>query len=637
MRDLAVRPSDTSPSRTLSKSDYKVARSCATKLYYKELGYPSNRDSNPYLALLADGAYMVEKMARLLFPSGYPISQDSGPEVSARLAADALRAKEVTIFEGTFVSRGKLARVDILEKVDTTLNLIEVKSGSYSTVDELARAASGLPNPLRTNKGAIRADWLEYLHDIAFQVIILKELYPDLTVRPFLALADRDKRSTADAIHQQFHIHRERLSNGRIKTHVDFTGDADRLRLDHLIAMVDLSTEVEEIVDEVRLAAEGYLATLVPDLRKAPASISIDCRTCEYRLSVDRNRHTAENGFLECWGNLGTVEPHLLDLCYVGTIGPKNNPITNQLIRQGRCSLYDLTPADLVKADGEIGARNRRQLVQIEHTRDGTIWMSDDLKRFVGEQRYPLHFIDFETSALAVPYHAGMRPFETVAFQWSCHTVASPGATPAHAEWINDRDFFPNFEFARTLRDQVRGDGTVFMWAHHERTVLRHIRLQMTQYANGYGALDPTVADWIDELAGAKGSHDGRIVDLNQKTVDGYFHPAMKGRTSIKWVLAAVWEADPMVRRQFSRYERYDKGRLLDPYDALDPIEIAGSRIEVIEGTEAMRAYQEMIYGTSRDDPAARELYRRLLLQYCELDSAAMVMIWMHWLGLLAS
>ena len=53
---------------TLSKSDYKVARTCPTKLFYKELGYPSTRDDSQYLALLAQGRYMVKKMATLLFP-----------------------------------------------------------------------------------------------------------------------------------------------------------------------------------------------------------------------------------------------------------------------------------------------------------------------------------------------------------------------------------------------------------------------------------------------------------------------------------------------------------------------------------------------------------------------------------------
>src|SRR5690242_5463048 len=50
--------------RTLSKSDYKLARGCIGKLFFRENGYPDNRGSNPYVALLAEGGYMVEALAK---------------------------------------------------------------------------------------------------------------------------------------------------------------------------------------------------------------------------------------------------------------------------------------------------------------------------------------------------------------------------------------------------------------------------------------------------------------------------------------------------------------------------------------------------------------------------------------------
>jgi hypothetical protein len=619
---------------TLSKSDYKIARTCPTKLYYRQQGYPSSRDDNQYLALLAQGGYMVEKMAKLLFPEGRELPYSGGAETSARLTSDALQSDCVTIFEGTFLSRGRLARVDILQKRGDVFNLIEVKSGSYSSLEAAARAAAGQPNPFRTKKGALVAKRLPYLEDVTFQALVLRELFPTATIRPFLALVDKDRTSSEDAIHRYFRVRREPAEGRRIpRVSVDFTGNVERLRSDHLIAILDVTAEVDELAAEVDSAAEFLAASLVPELTKIATPPSVDCRDCEYRVDASETR----NGFLECWGAAGRADPNILDLCYLSTIGPKGNSVPNQLIREGRCSLYDLPFEALVKQDGEIGARNRRQIIQIEHSRAGTAWISEDLKQFVGQQAYPLHFIDFETSALAVPYHAGMRPYENVAYQWSCHTIPAPGATPVHAEWINDVDAFPNLEFVRTLRACIGVGGTVFMWAPHERTVLRQIRSQLERY----GLAERDLTEWVLSLAGEadddeeEGANPGRMVDLNKATVDGFFLPDMAGRTSIKWVLAAVWAADPAIRQEFAQYERYQDGRLLDPYEALDPIEIAGSRINVVDGTEAMIAYQEMLYGESRDNPAKRDAYRRLLLQYCELDTAAMVMIWRHWLGLL--
>ena len=45
-----------------------------------------------------------------------------------------------------------------------------------------------------------------------------------------------------------------------------------------------------------------------------------------------------------------------------------------------------------------------------------------------------------------------------------------------------------------------------------------------------------------------------------------------------------------------------------------------------------MRVYQEMMFGLVKEDATRREAYRKLLLQYCELDTLAMVFLWMHWL-----
>ena len=73
------------------------------------------------------------------------------------------------------------------------------------------------------------------------------------------------------------------------------------------------------------------------------------------------------------------------------------------------------------------------------------------------------------------------------------------------------------------------------------------------------------------------------------------------------------------------------------PYESLPPVEIAGQPVVVSEGIGAMLAYQEMLYGMSRDDPDARLKYKDLLRQYCRLDTAAMVMIWQHWCGMAAA
>jgi hypothetical protein len=52
----------------------------------------------------------------------------------------------------------------------------------------------------------------------------------------------------------------------------------------------------------------------------------------------------------------------------------------------------------------------------------------------------------------------------------------------------------------------------------------------------------------------------------------------------------------------------------------------------VREGTGAIRMYQDLLFSSS-STPGVQANRRQLLLQYCQLDTAAMVAIWRHWLG----
>jgi len=111
----------------------------------------------------------------------------------------------------------------------------------------------------------------------------------------------------------------------------------------------------------------------------------------------------------------------------------------------------------------------------------------------------------------------------------------------------------------------------------------------------------------------------------------------MGGRTSIKVALPAAWESDAALRRHpwFAAHHQTDAaGRPLDPYRTLPALQFGGDNVgedAVREGTGAIRVYQNMIYGAAQS-PEEQTRRRRLLLQYCQLDTAAMIMIWQHWL-----
>ncbi len=136
------------------------------------------------------------------------------------------------------------------------------------------------------------------------------------------------------------------------------------------------------------------------------------------------------------------------------------------------------------------------------------------------------------------------------------------------------------------------------------------------------------IREWLLRTTGS-----GRLFDLCAHALAHYFHPAMGGSTSIKAVLPAIWGSNESLRadRWFKAYARTENGKPIDPYQTLPKLEIFDRTEVVNEGTGAMWAYQEMLYGEGRRDATAQKVWRDLLLQYCHLDTLAMVIIWKHW------
>lgn len=245
----------------LSKSDFKVARTCGTKLYYKKLRYPSKLDDDPYLEFLADGGYMVETIAKLLFPEGREIEFESSDEAVA-LTQEALKQENVTLFEATLMLGQLLARVDILEKRGNRFRLIEVKAKGFNSQD-----AGGL-SPFRGKRGDISSKWQPYLEDVAFQTHIARSLYPEAVVTPFLCLVDKSKRCNAETNFDKFQLVPRKKHEGKkvfSRPEVVFNGSIEALRKDPFVTVVDVSDEVGELMPIVRESANAFAVTLVGD------------------------------------------------------------------------------------------------------------------------------------------------------------------------------------------------------------------------------------------------------------------------------------------------------------------------------------------------------------------------------------
>ena len=607
--------------RRLSKSDFKTACNCTTKLYYKKKGFSRSNEGNDYLQFLADGGHQVGKLATMQYPDGIDINTGNNHKEAKKQTALYLKEENITLFEPYIESNQKLIRIDILNKKGNHYQLIEVKSKSYNSKEDPKAQKKGLK---------------EYIYDLAYQYLVLHEYLAQkdepFTITPYLYLPDKSKRSKTEGLNSLFKLREEEFSG---KTFRAVAVDIDEnyrkdIEKEDLLVLVDLYDEVIELQEEIKQRSTAFLKSLNPVLINEKAKLNKGCFSCEYNVA---NEEFKDSGFELCWKEKDDPEHSIIDLYYAGSLGKKSLGIENlvdHLIEINRLSLDDI-PEEFI---GD-GSRGQRQRIQLEFTERKQEYFSDNMTEDL-KWDYPLHFIDFETATAALPYHKGMNPYEAVAFQWSCHTIREPGAEPEHFEWINMNQIFPNFDFAGALMDCIGTEGTVLMWATHENTILRNVFNQMEKY----NIEDDVLKDWLKGIVKFGKDDKTRLLDMNRFTLEHYFHPKMKGKTSIKKVLPAVLYENSSTRisrwlkefdSKFSLLNEKD-GRITDPYAQLPPLDIFDQGEKYLkDGGGAMAAYQDILFGLRKNDAKSLKAYEKGLLNYCKLDTLAMVIIWEHW------
>jgi len=207
----------------------------------------------------------------------------------------------------------------------------------------------------------------------------------------------------------------------------------------------------------------------------------------------------------------------------------------------------------------------------------GRPFLAPALVRRLRRAPWPRRFLDFESASFPVPWLPGTGPFTPLPTQWSLHTVhASGGRT--HAEFLHDGGGDPRRPFLEALLRAVGEDGCVVVYSSYEETLLRTLAAELPEHA-------PAVERVLD-----------RKVDLLAWLRDGYDHPELAGRHSIKRVLPVLVPA------------------------------LGYGDLAVHDGNEAALAYRRLI--DSRVDPDERAALREALLRYCERDTLAMVEVW---------
>jgi hypothetical protein len=203
-------------------------------------------------------------------------------------------------------------------------------------------------------------------------------------------------------------------------------------------------------------------------------------------------------------------------------------------------------------------------------------YVASELAADLRDVAYPVHFLDFETMAPAVPRYRRTRPYQAIPFQWSDHILGETGSLE-HRYYLCGEDRDPREEFAATLLDAIGERGTIFIYTNYEREILTRLAREIPTY--GVQLLAP----------------GARFRDLQAVIRRSYYHPRFYGSFSLKAVLPALVP------------------------------ELSYESLAIREGNLASLAYLRML--DSATPYAERAKIREDLLAYCGHDTLGMVRI----------
>lgn len=647
--------------RLLSKSRFKTASECATKLYYtSHKEYGNKKDDDEFLKSLARGGFQVGSLAQEYFPGGIEIESLDAEEALAK-TAELLKRDNVIIFEAAIKFENCFIRADVLKKTKNSLELIEVKAKSCD---------SNIRDEFYKKNGELTSDWEPYLLDVAFQKWVMAKAYPKFSVTASLMLANKDKSASVDGINQLFLVHKGTDGRTRVnKTKVITSADIGESLL--LKTNVDLECdkiwsdnyEGRSFEAQIKFLSDNHFA----DKRITP-KLTKECKNCEFRISKEMKAEKKKSGFEECWKELTSLkdfdQPLVFDIW--------NWRGWDKALEDGIYLARDLHEDDIKPSKNkDHGLSNsERQQLQIEAIKSGSKKPFIDLDGLASEMSsftYPLHFIDFETTMVAIPFSKGRHPYEQIAFQFSHHVMEKDGSI-LHVDQYLDATpgKFPNFDFVRALKKSLEKDsGTIFRYAVHENTVLLQIYDQLQESEE----LDrDELCDWIKTLTLKKKDKEiawegsRNMVDQCELVKRYHYSPLTNGSNSLKKVLPAVLNSSDVLFNRYSQaiyggsskltslnlknhawLKKDDSGKVIDPYKTLpkliddldrDSLDRMFEYDEIDDGGAAMTAYAMMQF--TQMSEAERDQIKVALLRYCELDTFAMVLIFEYWKNELA-
>ncbi len=396
-----------------------------------------------------------------------------------------------------------------------------------------------------TKEGALaRVDILERLADNTWHIIEVKS---STSVKK-----DKQHRHIEDACFQQHVLTKNGFSVSKVSI-IHLNKAYIKQGTINVNALLEI-TEITEAVDIICSTVVSAINAALDFINKAVIN-ETDC-SCKQKTRANH---------CDSFSYFNTTVPEY-SIYEIGRISAKKIGL---LVDNAQLSIID------VPSGFELNDNQQTQVASVKQQQP--IINKSNIKAALDELKFPLHFIDYETYASAVPKLDGLSPHQHLTFQVSIHRLSKDGEL-THFEYLLDEIKMPA-DMLVAMQAFTGCTGTFISWhASFEIGRNRDLIAWLPQFAN-YLA-------YINE-------HTFDLETIFQKDyIDYRFH----GSSSIKKVLP-----------------------VLVP-------EVSYSDLDVNNGTMALDTWGRMVLDKNFNEDI--EVTRNNLLQYCKLDTLAMVKLY---------
>lgn len=527
---------------------------------------------------------------------------------------------------GAVVSFGDVrARIPILLKEKNELTIIQVHG------KHVKKNHSSLFDNVPLGRSLHR-----YLLMAAYRRFVLQQVMPETAIRCLFMFPQKSFKAETDRLYQQTQGVRE------IEPHA-------LQELIKIFAIVDGTHAVQRVMSNIsgeysHSAFSGLtVSEAVKKMQSIPdgkeklhvESVHEVCKKCNFRRSFNGNQPG-------CWdmyfsdSEIKNSDRHQFDL-----IGHhvESNAVHQQMYQEKYLLTEKLSSSEkIIHHTGKkiaIYHRKAMQLLDAKNQKLPLIFAKENIRK-IKEIEYPVHFLDFEAAANAVPFEKGKRPYDPVLFQFSCHTLFKNGELK-HTQWLDqETDSRVHSELISGLsKIPAFYKGTVIQYSGFERQALnrlyRDTRRNTPVNRSELKALEQM-------LQVNKGQPARRYLDLSQVLRDGYYNRFMNESLSLKQVLNAIINAESVLNtwdkteyqvmdKVIELFKKDEQGTIINPYHQL-----SDERSRIQDGITAMHAY--LCLKASTLSEKQKILVPVLLRRYCSMDTLALYLIFIHLLNI---